>query len=115
MRREEEQCGEVIEVVSWFSLEDDVEWRAGEALKTFGARKKMSNVRSVYLGVKMKLCVAVAVSTLLHRAESYDLRGYEQNNLGVKGMSQCAEEGRRMGVRKNNSEREVRTFSNGFQ
>ena len=67
------------------------------------------------MGVKMKLCVAVAVSTVLHRAESDDLRVYEQNKLALKGMSQCAEEGRRMGVRKNNSEREVRTFSNGFQ
>ena len=55
----------------------------GEALKTFGAMKKMCNVRNVSLSLNSELDENVVIPTLIYRAETWDVKEKEQHEFVV--------------------------------
>ena len=55
----------------------------GEALKTFGAMKKMCNVRNVSLSLNSELYEDVVIPTVIYRAETWDMKEKEQHEFAV--------------------------------
>ena len=53
----------------------------GEALKTFGAMKKMCNVRNVSLSLNSELYEDVVIPTVIYRAETCDMK--EKGNMSL--------------------------------
>ena len=64
-------------------VKEDVSMRVGEGMKTFGAVKRLWNVRSVNVRAKRELYERLVVPTVLYGSEAWSLRVEERSKLDV--------------------------------
>ena len=67
-------------------VKEDVSMRVGEGMKTFGAMKRLWNVRSVNVRAKRELYERVVVPTVMYGSEAWGLRVKERRKLDVMEM-----------------------------
>ena len=67
-------------------VKEDVSMRVGEGMRTFGAMKRLWNVRSVNVRAKRELYERVVVPTVMYGSEAWGLRVEERRKLDVMEM-----------------------------
>ena len=67
-------------------MKEDRSMRVGEGMRTFGAMKRLFNVRIVYVEAKSELYKRVVVPTVMYGSGAWGLRVEERRKLDVMEM-----------------------------